>query len=451
MKKILYLDLEFHIKTDSSRFLYELLEEYFLVNKCFTDLNGNVDNISKQNADCYYDFLVLWQVMPKRKDIDMFSYGKGILFPMYDNVHYKSIEEWNEYRDFTIINFSKTLHDYLTANGFESRYVQYFPQPRELMNYGAADTLFFWQRTDQIHANLVLSLCKNLDIKKVHIHKALDPHFHFIAVNRRFQYDITYSVWFPEKTDLIDIISQAAYYAAPRKYEGIGMSFLDAMAMGRCVIAPNYSTMNEYIDNGVNGILYDYENPEDIPVYDVRELQDNAYQSISTGYKKWLNERYRIIDWIEEGRSDKNIVRQAAPLKEIVNEYRVTQDDKYHSYYILMSRWMMLKNRNISLEAWFENKSIHHIALYGYSEMASRLAEELEGTSVSVDCYIDKAAKWTEDGRRTITIEQFHPTVDMVVITSFFYYEEIEELFNRQFSIQTVSFKTIVDDMVKEL
>lgn len=451
MRKILYLDLKFHLKTDSSRFLYELLEEYFLVNKFFIDLDGKVDNVSKKNADCYYDFLVLWQVMPRRKYIDTFSYGKGVLFPMYDEVANKTLEEWNEYKDFTIINFSKTLHDYLTANGFESRYIQYFPQPRELINYGAADTLFFWQRTNQIHANQILSLCKRLDIKKVHIHKALDPGYYFIAVNDRFQYDFTYSSWFPEKSDLIDVISKAAYYVAPRKYEGIGMSFLDAMAMGRCVIAPDYPTMNEYIENGANGILYDYKNPEEIPAYDVRELQENAYQFICMGYKKWLSERYRIIEWIEEGRSIKNLVQQNPPLKESVNKRTELKNDKYYSYYALMNRWMLLKSRKISLVVWFEKKSIHHIALYGYSEMACRLAEELEETSVSVDCYIDREAKWTEDGRRTITIEQFQPSVDMVVVTSFFYYDEIKELLKRKFPVETVSLKMIVDDLVKEL
>lgn len=451
MKKILYLDLEFHIKTDSSRFLYELLEKYFRVDKFFIGSDGKMDCISQQNASCYYDFLVLWQVMPNRKDIDMLSYGKGILFPMYDGVVYKTIEEWNEYKDFTIINFSKTLHNYLEINGFESRYVQYFPQPMDFINNGAADTLFFWQRTNQIHVNQVLSLCKRLDIKKVHVHKALDPDHHFIAVNRRFQYDITYSSWFPEKSDLINTISQAAYYVAPRKYEGIGMSFLDAMAMGRCVIAPNYPTMNEYIDNGVNGILYDYESPEDIVVHDVRELQENAYQSISVGYKNWLSERYHIIEWIEEDKHDKNIVYKEGSLKEITNNYRVVHDDKYYLYYIFMNRWMLLKNRNISLRIWFEKKSIYHIALYGYSEMASRLAEELEESSVTVAYYLDKEEKWTEDGRRTITIEQFQPSVDMIVVTSFFYYDEIKELINQKYRIRIVSLKTIVDDMLKEL
>jgi glycosyltransferase involved in cell wall biosynthesis len=43
---------------------------------------------------------------------------------------------------------------------------------------------------------------------------------------------------------------------APRRYEGIGMAFLEAMAMEMCVVAENQSTANEYILSGKNVILY---------------------------------------------------------------------------------------------------------------------------------------------------------------------------------------------------
>ena len=119
MKKILYMDLEFHIKTSSTQFLYKLLEENFLVDKCFLDLGGRAEEVSQDYTNCYYDYLILFQAMPERRCIETFSYGKGILFPMYDSAVGKTIDEWNEYRDFTIINFSKTLHDYLSKNGFE--------------------------------------------------------------------------------------------------------------------------------------------------------------------------------------------------------------------------------------------------------------------------------------------------------------------------------------------
>lgn len=65
-------------------------------------------------------------------------------------------------------------------------------------------------------------------------------------------------------------IQKSALYFAPRKYEGIGMSFLEAMASGRCVIAPDYPTMNEYIKNGETGYLYNFKRPQKIKFDDIK-------------------------------------------------------------------------------------------------------------------------------------------------------------------------------------
>lgn len=450
MKKLLYIDLEFHIKTASSRFLYELLEEFFWVDKCFLKLDGKIEELPEEYTSCYYDYLVLFQVMPERKYIERFSYGKGILFPMYDNSVYNTIDDWNEYKDFTIINFSRTLYHYLSKKGFESKYIQYFPKPQKIDDFGDAKALFFWQRTNQIYANQVLSLCKNLNLKKVHIHKALDPAYHYMAVNSRFQYDFTFSSWLSNKADLLRLISEAAYYVAPRRYEGIGMSFLDAMAMGRCVIAPNYPTMNEYIDDGINGILYDYDNPHDLIIKDVRQVQERAYLSTKIGYEKWLHKKDNIIEWIEEDGERLKPIYIKYQANEIPSD-KTKQKDKYYSYYILMNKWLLLKNKNITLESWFQSEGVCCIALYGYSEMAARLAEELEKTSVHIDCYIDRESRWTEDGRRTIKLSQFIPEVDMVVITSFYYFNEIRELFKDKVAVPIISLEEIVNDLLRGL
>lgn len=446
MNKVLFLDLEFHIKTHSSNFLYELLEENFEVDKYFVGLDGKINNILVNRQ--YYDYLILFQVMPERESLEIFSYGKGVLFPMYDGVVNLSIEAWNEYKDFLIINFSKTLNAYLLKHGFEAKYIQYFPKPHEIKTYGEIDKLFFWQRTNQIHINQMLSICKNLDIKKIHIHKALDPGFYYINVNKKFQYEISTSEWLPDKEDLLDIISKAAYYVAPRKYEGIGMSFLDAMAMGRCVIAPNYPTMNEYIENGINGILFDYENPVEINSYDVRKLQKNAYEFIQTGSEKWTTEKYKIVEWIET-RKRKSKIQSIVP--KLKNKQKNIQEDKYYVYYMLMNRWMLLKNNNINLGLWFKDRGVKHIAIYGYSEMACRLSEELQDSFINIVCYFDKESRWTEDGMRTIQVENFHSSVDIVVITSFYYSNEIKKMLNKNNIFNVVTIKEIVDDLIKKL
>ena len=76
------------------------------------------------------------------------------------------------------------------------------------------------------------------------------------------------------------------------------MSFLEAMAMGRAVIAPNQATMNEYIKDGENGYLYDLGNPEPLMLKDVRKVQKNCRNYIKTGYARWQKDQDKILTWI---------------------------------------------------------------------------------------------------------------------------------------------------------
>ena len=45
------------------------------------------------------------------------------------------------------------------------------------------------------------------------------------------------------------LVKYSDVFISPRKQEGIGMSFLEAMSLGKYIIAINDSTMNEYILN----------------------------------------------------------------------------------------------------------------------------------------------------------------------------------------------------------
>ncbi|MDR2337819.1 MAG: glycosyltransferase [Deltaproteobacteria bacterium] len=84
---------------------------------------------------------------------------------------------------------------------------------------------------------------------------------------------MTYSNWFENKSDMTDLIKQAGIYIAPRKLEGIGISFLETMVMGKAVIAQDAPTMNEYIENGINVYLVDFNKPEPIDLSNIEWVQ----------------------------------------------------------------------------------------------------------------------------------------------------------------------------------
>jgi len=91
---------------------------------------------------------------------------------------------------------------------------------------------------------------------------------------------------------------------------------LDAMAMGRCVIAHDSPTMNEYIQHKENGLLYAWEDITDIDrgvnisftSDEIRNMQQNAYMTIQQGYAKWEQEQEQIVDWCTQ-ETQPNIVR----------------------------------------------------------------------------------------------------------------------------------------------
>ena len=96
------------------------------------------------------------------------------------------------------------------------------------------------------------------------------------------------------------LIRQKGIYVAPRDLEGIGMSFLEAMAMGKAVIAVDNPTMNEYIEDGKTGYLFDLKNPKKIDLSNIEQVQKNAFDFMREGRKKWEKDKEKIIDFIKK-------------------------------------------------------------------------------------------------------------------------------------------------------
>ncbi|MFL2835110.1 MAG: glycosyltransferase [Coraliomargaritaceae bacterium] len=217
---------------------------------------------------------------------------------MYDAVpSRRRIEKWWQIRNFQIISFSRLLHKELKALGLSSHNIKYYPKPSKEIIYGDPYSAFFWHRHDSISSNDAELICKNLNLKHLHIHRASDPGHEANHENKFGEIRKTYSDWFKSQDEFRALISKSAYFIAPRNKEGIGMAYLEAMGQGKCVIAKNNSTMNEYIKNKENGILYGNKfKKSDI---NLKEIQQNAYISSLKGHEKWKKEKELILKYIK--------------------------------------------------------------------------------------------------------------------------------------------------------
>lgn len=305
MKKMIYLGHNYHLKTKSNQFLFELFkQEYdisFVSYDPYEKKYVGLEEAQKQK----YDVLLTWQLMPMMSFLTSnFTFRQGVVFPMYDFVITRPYDPWPQYRGFKIINFCRKMHDELIKRGYDSHYIQYFPQPMETANEGDIKSVFFWQRMEQINIHVVQKLFADKDIEHIHIHKAMDPEQKFTEPDEDIKKKVDYSEWLSSVSDVHSLMEKSAYYIAPRLYEGIGMSFLEAMAMGRCVIAPDTPTVNEYITNGVNGILYDLADVKPFSAADIRSIQKNAKDTIVQGYQRWEQEKANILKWMQEDKEN---------------------------------------------------------------------------------------------------------------------------------------------------
>lgn len=324
LKNLLFIGHSYHQKTKSADFCCNLLAEKYQITKFYFDpYQDDINTHFQQLKEQVFDVVVLWQIMPSLDALrKIIKFEHSVFFPMYDGALERTNSLWYEYKDTQIINFCRHLHEELQAIGFSSHYIQYFPQPLEITNQGKLDSVFFWQRINKINADVVAKLLRKTDINHLHFHKAIDPQHKLSMPNMKCQ--ITTSEWFETREEMQQKMQESALYIAPRIYEGIGMSFLEAMAMGRCVIAPNNPTMNEYIVNGKTGYLYDADSVQPLDIKNIREIQKNTYDCIKSGYEIWNKEKWHILNWLEDAlETDEKNIKNFYAQKSAVITYKL--------------------------------------------------------------------------------------------------------------------------------
>lgn len=298
--KVAFIAHSYHKKTHSYDFIVDYLKEFFEVDILFEEEWKTGKKFEWENFDDSYKAVVIFQMFPDTKEeFDKIKNKNIIYMPMYDHVvGYWNFSKWYLCKNAKIVSFSSTLHKMLTRWGFNSTYIQYFIEPKEFCP-GNIDEVFFWQRISKININTLKKIFSNQDVK-LHIHKAIDPGHKFVCPTKddEEKFKITYSEWFDTKAQMQDFIKTKGIYVAPRFSEGIGMSFLEAIAQGKVVIANNQPTMNEYIKNGKTGFLCNFKFPKRIKLKNLQEIQKNTYQYALKGYGNWLVDRKKIIDLI---------------------------------------------------------------------------------------------------------------------------------------------------------
>jgi glycosyltransferase involved in cell wall biosynthesis len=316
--RVAYCDHSYHQRTKSTFFLPNLLAEKGHTVEFFWDSSWEGGASVRFSRLESFDAIVIFQAIPKGLPeciaerhpnvtfipmLDQFGIAKGPLFDLR--------RLWHPFHGSKVLSFSSAVHAIATSNGIASMHCQYMPPHAG----GAFDNtrwrhrerlhVFFWaRRPSEISIRMVGQLlCDHQTNMNLHVHLSGDPgevetseqDVHSVFPHCQ---SLTISHWFENKEEIMRIIRECDIYIAPRLEEGIGQSFLEALSAGLCVVAPNNGTMNEYLVDGVNGILYNPGSLKPLKITDIARIRENAHQTAEQLRINWEMDQERIHGFI---------------------------------------------------------------------------------------------------------------------------------------------------------
>lgn len=379
MKKALFIDHAFHQKTRSADFFVDIVRQGFDVEVYYLAPDKKAD-IGVLAAAAEADVILLWQMdflAPA-----FLAMGKPtIVIPMFDGSGGMPDLHWLFASRARFFNFSLRLNERIRMLGGETMLLRYFPPAVGESALPRFDRLnaFFWQRRPDhgVHYNYISSLI-GAELDGFHLHNAPD-----IPVSFRPEhpadapYQFTESTWFKDRADYEACLASCNVFIAPRAAEGIGMALLEAMSRGMMVLAHDAPTNNEYISNGLNGILFNKDVVHgQIPIrHDAARIGRMAWQTVVEGHQQWLESHPAILDWIDG----------ALPGPALEIELEPFFSDLWYSYFGSLPEYELFLRRHLAVM-----EQLSPLPFAKILDLIGGASDQHDGLTSLRECFLDE-------------------------------------------------------------
>jgi hypothetical protein len=301
--RVAYIGHSHHRRTRSTSFFIDLLEQHATVEQWFGDPGRSA--VADWGADFdegRYDIIVIFQLY-EAFELLTGRHPNVAFVPMFDAMQWGGRLYWKPAFDGAkILCFSWALRQAMMRRGAVHALFQYYPDPARHELVQDFDTLrgFLWYRRREITPDVAFSLCRGTEFDQFTIHDAPDPGNEMdggwvAPPNIR---RLARTTWSSSPDAYNEALRNSNVFFAPRPHEGIGMSVLEAMASGHCVVAPDAATMNEYIAHGTNGLLYPLRQRTPIEFNQARAIGARARESVERGHQRWLDSVPGLLDFL---------------------------------------------------------------------------------------------------------------------------------------------------------
>lgn len=298
--------LTWHI--DQSPALYELLVSPLSPYMQFEQLgwDGEGDLPAFQAIKSRRNPIVFFQLPPPEAIYD-YSDLCLVWIPMWDQARGYDLQWWNRLpKKMRVVSFSNEISLRARAVGLETLDVRYFISPADcqLADWNQPRTLLYWNRTGMIGKAFLQKLCSALKVDVLLFRQRIDPRIPSSSsyvlpekVGRTLVKEIPVA---PDGADAhrhyLQYLDQASIFVAPRLYEGVGLSFIEALARGCAVFAHDAPTMNEYITHKKDGYLLQRYHRSAFNITREQIIKKTDSVAKSLGYKSPFFD-YPITEW----------------------------------------------------------------------------------------------------------------------------------------------------------
>ena len=304
--RVAFITRQHFLKTKSDLFLIEILKEHAFVEVFRRIPEGDILEVKAVNA--FKPDLVIYfaQAPSLSRHFFKIKSRRNWFIPMYDGFGQTYLAKSRfkrsilKYGGLRFICFCQKIAKQADQWGFPNLVATYFPSVDVSLNAvpqktGPPYRIFLWQRCSEISPHSIMKVLGSDQVSEI----IWKPDTQFAGEVYDTQKVRRISGWLDE-ADLKKLVSESDFYVAPRLQEGIGMSFLEACALGKPVIGWNDATMNEYIDHGKNGFLFSDFNTR-IKLLPPSQIHDQIQISNSRFLKKWEESKTMIIKNVLEG------------------------------------------------------------------------------------------------------------------------------------------------------
>ena len=305
-RRIVFIDHGYHKHTKSTDFIFDILARYADVIRIYDESwNGDPAIDVKAILAQMPDQVFFVQLRPRRVQLKGLKHIPVTWVPMRDDVSWEK-RFWKRLRRYkvSILAFCKEIDNHAQQMNIRSFYTQYFPNAIDHAKSAPRDTkgvrLLFWQRVDKPDWATVKSLLGDTAVESVTLKLNSDPGFSVLRPSNEdcASYNIHIEEGWLPADKYQQLIDDCDIFVAPRNVEGIGMANLEAMAYGKCVLAANAPTANEYIRHYETGILYDPNNPIPVDFSNVHTIGSNAHELVMHGRKAWLESVPKMLSFL---------------------------------------------------------------------------------------------------------------------------------------------------------